>query len=133
MKRKITAELIIFSLFNFMRIILLISVIVFVVIKKPTIISENNNSNQYAIFLLTLSIFCIDYFIGTVYAIKQFFSNRKPDQFWSVNSVIILMTVLVLSLTNNEPGDMLKSSAILLLFLMLKYISSLTPNTIDRK
>jgi len=131
MKKISSFEIIIFSAFNILRLLLLISIIL-LFIKDPCIVSDNNDIIQFKIFIFTLTLFCIDYLAGTISSILQFINEKKIEQFWSINSALLMMIILLLMITNNDPEDMLKSSAALMLFLMLKYITGFTPHTVDK-
>ena len=130
MKKNNFIDNLIFITFHILKIFLLIATIV-IAQKDSASTAEKYDFCQINIFILTLIVFLLDYIFSIFSTIITYIKDGKFEQFWNINSVLLMLAVFFIMATNCNTEDLIKSSAVIVIFLSLKYISNIKPQTIE--
>ncbi|MBP7652876.1 hypothetical protein KA977_05595 [Candidatus Dependentiae bacterium] len=112
------------TLFITIRIFFLLSMI-FIVMKESEITISGYYITHYKIFLCAVGIYIIDYVVSFVINLREnLFGNKTDFNIFGFLSLILFITIFLSSIYNTTPEDLIKTSAIIILFLIIKYSSN---------
>ena len=104
------------------RLFFLLSII-FIALKENSInLSTNYYAAHYKIFIFAIAIYVIDYIISFTINLKEVIlnSNKNLNVFGCI-SFLIFLTIFISLIFNDNPEDFIKTSIIIVLFLIVKY------------
>ena len=106
--------------FVFFRIFFLIATLFFFM-REYDFKIDNVYPAHYIIFLLAFVIYLADYVYSFYINCRRICENRKSVNIFGFFSLILFTAIILSLLYNNNPEDLVKTSAVIILFIIIKY------------
>ncbi|HPG31815.1 MAG TPA: hypothetical protein PKY81_08940 [bacterium] len=123
MSSKICKKDLIFIFFLISARVFFLLSIIFIALKENSItLSTNYYAAHYKIFIFAIAIYVIDYIISFSINLKEvILNNNKNLNVFGCISFLIFLTIFISLIFNDNPEDFIKTSIIIVLFLIVKY------------